>query len=237
MNNYLEAPYPTLAGHLIFDSKIEPVEDWTKEHAFPCVVVYTDYDKDQWTKSGRTYADRTITLTLELLVVQRGSGNGVAGDPYKLECPATDSEVETTLDILEAQVFRSLSASNEAADAFNYLGVSYVNTVSRRGASIEGGLRLAARQITLEMKTVRETYTTIPKEIEAFLAKLETANDYKDRVKDFRKVLLSGANETPVETVTHLLGYSLATAARLGAPEKGFILPPDIKYILSGGEP
>lgn len=35
LNNYLEEPWPTLAGPYIFDSKIEPVEDMKIDRVFP----------------------------------------------------------------------------------------------------------------------------------------------------------------------------------------------------------
>lgn len=235
LNNYMKEPYPTLAGPYIFDSKIEPVEDMATDTAFPCVVVYTDYDKDQWTKAGRSHADRVMSLTLELLVVQRDSEK--ADGSYKLECPMTDSEIESTLDVLEAQVFKALTAGGEASDAFNFICTGYINTISRRGASVEGGLRLAARQITLEMKTLREpAIAVIPEVVEHFLLRLDKSPDYHDRVEDIRKSLTANNGISSGDMSAKFFGYTKDTAARLGSPTgRQTVLPPVIVYNLHGG--
>ncbi|NKW80368.1 hypothetical protein HGG72_08445 [Ochrobactrum pecoris] len=190
------------------------------DRVFPCVVIYTDYDKDPWPKSGRTYEDRFMSLTFELLVVQtvKKDEEGNA-EPYSLECPSTDSEIETTLDALELQVFRALTKGSTASDVFNYLCPAYQNVVSRRGASVEGGLRLAARQVTVEMKAIRENAMgVIPPEIGAFLSRLQTFSDYSDRIDDITAMLTANANDTPNDRAMKTLGYTRDLAEKLGSP-------------------
>lgn len=212
LNNYLndEEPWPTLAGPNVFDSKIEPVEDMKIDRVFPCIVVYTDYDKDPWHKAGRSYEDRLLSLTFEMLVVQAVKVSEELGDQeYSLECPSTDSEIETTLDALEMQLFQSLTAGTVASDAFNYICPAYHTVTSRRGASVEGGLRLAARQLTVEMKAIREnTKGVIPAPIAAFLAKLETVEDYQDRVDDITALITKNAGDTASDRTIKTLGYT-----------------------------
>lgn len=215
-NNFMQEPWPTLAGPHVFDSKIEPVEDIKHDVMFPCVVVYTDYDKDHWAKSGRVHEDRILSLTLELLVVQTEQAND---GTYKLECPFADSEIETTLDALEHQVFRALTANTISSDAFNYICPAYVNITSRRGATVEGGIRLAARQISVEMKAIREpALGSIPEAVGVFLNRLETFDDYKDRVDDIRSLLTANSALTSAEVAARMLGYTRSLADRLGAP-------------------
>lgn len=221
LNNYMEEPWPTLAGPYIFDSKIEPVEDMKMDRVFPCVVVYTDYDKDPWPKAGRVHDDRFMSLTFEMLVVQTVKNDEATGQaqPYSLECPSTDSEIETTLDALELQMFRSLTKGTVASDAFNYICPSYHAVVSRRGASVEGGLRLAARQITVEMKAIRENAAgAVPVQIGSFLDRLTEFPDYADRVDDIIAMLTAGAADTPNERAMKMLGYTRDLAERLGSP-------------------
>ncbi|KAB2699331.1 hypothetical protein F9K79_09565 [Ochrobactrum sp. Kaboul] len=220
LNNYLEEPWPTLAGPFIFDSKIEPVEDMKIDRVFPCVVVYTDYDKDPWPKAGRVHEDRLMSLTFEMLVVQtvKKDEDG-AMEPYSLECPSTDSEIETTLDALELQMFRALTKGTIASDVFNYLCTSYQTVVSRRGASVEGGLRLAARQVTVEMKAIRENAAgVIPGDIQRFLDRLQTFPDYSDRVDDIVAMLTANAADTPNDRAMKMLGYTRDLAEKLGSP-------------------
>ncbi|CCF19160.1 exported protein of unknown function [Pseudorhizobium banfieldiae] len=236
LNNYMAAPWPTLAGPNIFDSKIEPVEDMAKDRAFPCCVVYTDYDKDHWSKAPAGHKSRMMTVTLELLIVQTAQDQSTA-DPYKLECPFTDSEIETSLDIFETQIFRALGEGTEASDAFNYICPGVENVISRRGASIEGGQRLAARQITLEMKTIRENIQgTIPPQIAAFLDRAEQHPDYADRIIDIRAAMTSPATKTPNERYMQAFGYSRDTSARLGRPVgPQVMLPANLTFTLNTG--
>lgn len=234
LNNFMKQPWPTLAGPHIFDSKIEPIEDMKHDRAFPCCVVYTDYDKDHWAKSGKIHADRLMTVTLELLVVQAEKEKDA--EVYKLECPMTDSEIETTLDIFETQIFRALTSGTTASDAFNYICPAYVNAISRRGASMEGGLRLAARQITIEMKAVRDnTAGVIPSELEPFLAELAQHSDYSDRVMDIRAAYTAPSAGTEYEIKMRTLGYTRNLANMLGTPSGQLsLLPPELTFIPRG---
>ncbi|MCO5730084.1 hypothetical protein [Rhizobium sp. SSA_523] len=225
--------WPTLAGPNIFDSKIEPVEDMAADRAFPCCVVYTDYDKDHWSKGAADKKDRLMTVTLELLIVQvaevitTGPDGSVVTPTYSLETPATDSEIETSLDLFEVQIFRALNADNEAAGCFNFLCPSYENVISRRGASIEGGTRLAARQITLEMKAPRDNvYGAIPPAIGAFLDKLEEHNDYGGRVDDIRAMFLASKDDTAAEKVAKAYSYPSIVARKLGYETGSQVLLP-----------
>lgn len=246
LNNYLQAPWPTLAGPNIFDSKIEPVEDIQADRVFPCCVVYTDYDKDPFNKGAKVHANRMMTVTLELLIVQarqESPGNDGQGNPlpavYRLDCPYTDSEIETSLDMFEVQIFRALTKGTEASDAFNYICPSYENVISRRGASIEGGVRLAARQLTMEMKALRDNIAgTIPDQIAAFLAKLEQHADYEERVGEIRDMMTEAASDTASERTMRAFGYTRDLAGRLGTPPgPQILLPANITYNLEGMSP
>ena len=242
LNNYMQgAPWPTLAGPNNFDSKIEPVEDMQTDRAFPCCVVYTDYDKDHWNKGSGAHKERTMTVTLELLIVQAEQVVSTDGGPptYQLDCPFTDSEIETSLDFMEVQIFRALAAGNEATDCFNYLCPTYVAVISRRGASVEGGQRLAARQLTMEMKAIRDNVMgVIPPPIEAFLGKLEQFPDYAERVEELRAIMTAPAAATPNEKIMRAFSYSRDLATRLGSPPgPQFIMPSNLTYHFQGLSP
>ena len=242
LNNYMQGePWPTLAGPNIFDSKIEPVEDMKLDRAFPCCVVYTDYDKDHWNKGAGAHKDRMMTITLELLIVQAEQVEGENGAPptYQLDCPFTDSEIETSLDIMEMQIFRALAQGTEASDCFNYLCPSYHNVISRRGASVEGGQRLAARQITMEMKGIRDNVAgVIPADVATFLDRLEQFPDYAERVDELRALMTAPASATANERAMRAFGYSRDLADRLGIPAgPQVLLPADLTYHFTGLQP
>lgn len=238
LNNFMEQPWPTIAGPNIFDSKIEPVDDTPFDRAFPTCVVYTDYDRNHWNKGSRIHSDRLLTLTLELLVV---TAEKVGGDSvtYQLDCPVTDSEIETSLDMFETQIFRALSAGNEASNCFSYLCPTYDAVISRRGASVEGGLRLAARQITLETKALRDPVLgTIPPEVEAFLVRLECQPDYAERVGSIRMMLTEPASWPADRQLANAAGYPGRVIEMLGGPTSPLtVLGPTITFLNPQGGP
>lgn len=230
LNNYLQRPYPTLAGRRVFDSKIEPVEDIAKDTAFPCVVVYTDYDKDHWSKATMAHKKRLLSVTLEMLIVQ--AKKGAKPNSYKLDCPYTDSEIEISLDILEWQVARALKMPNAATTCFNYIASDFVNITSRRGATVAGGQRLAARQITLEINAVRDNEIgIIPQPVDAFLTELGMHSDYGRVVEDIRQMMLMNADDTPAENIMKIFGYTESMTRLLAAvQDPSAVLPPDIVW-------
>ena len=234
LNNFMEAPWPTLAGSNIFDSKIEPVEDMKGDRAFPCGVVYTDYDKDGWNKAGVSHKDRLLTVTFEMLIVQAEKVDSNGGlEVYRLNTPVTDPEIEASLDIFEAQVYRALQKPSLSADLFSYLCTSVVNVISRRGASVEGGSRLAARQITIEMKTLRDNpEQRIPSQVAAFLNKLETFDEYADVAAEVRSFWTQDQPSDQRQLSRNTFGYFDDLGARLALPPAGVgVLPPNITYI------
>jgi hypothetical protein len=234
LNNYLEEPWPTIAGPNIFDSKIEPVEDMKTDRAFPCCVVYTDYDKDHWLKGKKAHGKRLMTVTLELLIVQAENVDG--SEDYRIDVPVTDSEIESSLDVFEVQVLRALSAGTEASDAFNYLCPGYENMISRRGASIEGGTRLAARQLTMEMEAIQDNASgVVPASLEPFLQRLAEHNDYSGRVDDIRQIMTALSMDTPNERVMKIFGYSRDVTSRLVGPVGPQVrLPSDLTFNING---
>lgn len=235
LSNFNNKPWPTVAGRNIFDSKIEPVEEMKADEIFPVAVVYTDYDKDHWNKGRKAHDRRVMTVTIELLVIQAEIQVLEEDEPevFKIECPQTDSEIETTLDIFEAQVFRALASDHPAAELFNHLAPSYQNAVSRRGATVEGGQRLAARQITLELEAHRDPILkVIPPEVEKFLTVLETSGDYGIRVPAIREFMLANQNATDSQIAKRMLGYTKGMAELLSAPVgPTVLLPANLTFI------
>ena len=227
LNNFGEEPWPTLAGKHIFDSKIEPIEDFVKDAAYPLVVVYTDYDTNFWTHHSSISPDRTrrITLTMELVVAQISEDN----QEFQIGLPITDSEVETTLDVLEAQIFTAFSKENVAADCFRHLVTRYGELISRRGASVESGQRLAARQITIECEVGQDPLNgTVATPVQSFLDKLVGNADYGGRLSEFTRSYLRNAGlsdrEQKLENLTlsdaagGLLGFERGSQPVLGTP-------------------
>ncbi|MBO6755747.1 MAG: hypothetical protein JJ902_05440 [Roseibium sp.] len=226
--NFNEEPYPTLARQHVFDSKIEPVQSLRNKHSYPICVVYTDYDKDALAHGSMQNKHRHLTVTFEIFCALVSEADD---DVYQLEYPLIDAELETTLDIFEAQIFHALQAENLAADTFRALMHAYDSVVSRRGATVEGGQKLAARQIVIEGKCLRDPQNgEVPQNVEPFLTELETRGEYADRVAYIR----AAYERTLTAAQQHAfgMGYSTATARNLGydtGPEVR--LPSNVTYV------
>lgn len=235
ISNFSTSPFPTLAGNLVFDSRIEPVENISENVTFPAVVVYTDYERHGWAHHSSAGRDRLLTTTFELLTAQISK----KGDHFVVSLPASDSELETTLDVLEAQIVNALRADNVAANCWRYLMMRYEDVISRRGATAEGGQKIAARQITVEASVPRgPTDGSVPGPVAAFLTALETHPDFNDRVEAIRDLYTAPASMTAAERLLHAMGWTTEAGHILGY-ERGpsALLPPNVVWTGPTGSP
>lgn len=138
LKNGSEAPYPTLAGINVHDSKIDSLN--TKDDkAHPIISIYTDKD------SGFSYRpdeheERNIEIIIELRIAS------VNDEGFAV--PATDVELEIKLDMLEQQIKNCiLNVANPFTEIFQNFVTAINGWNSNRIASNEGGLKFAARQI------------------------------------------------------------------------------------------
>jgi hypothetical protein len=138
----------TLAGPRVADSAIEPIDVAVGEVRLPIITVTTDDDvvdpqgRDVW--SGR----RDLDLVIEMAVATEVKDGGFT-------IPQTDAGFEWTLDIMEHQIERALfDEGTPWAAVFMRLVPRVHKRVSRRGASVERGVRFAARQLVLTVDTV-----------------------------------------------------------------------------------
>lgn len=237
LTNYAAAPFPTLLGKMVFDSRIEPVEDFQDLRTLPICVVYTDYDKDGW-RHHSIKRPRVLSITLEVLVAQVGKAPPEADAEYALAYPETDSETEAFLDILEHQIRVALDADNAAAECWRHLFQAASNVVSRRGATAEGGNKLAARQITVEaVMPGGTTQGVLAPPIAAFLddivAKEHYYAEYADKV---RALYEAPASLSAAQQLIAAMGWSHDLSGKLGyEPGGSVVLPSDVVWVTSGG--
>lgn len=145
LSNNEATPFPTIAGPLVFDSKMDPIADTLGETMMPCVIVYTD--KDEQTKldrgNGTLFHERRIGLTIECCI-GTFSKNGATW----LE---TDPELEAMLDVFEWQVWFTLWGQSPGAVAWRKLIKQIESWSSVPGRSADGNTRISVRQITAHL--------------------------------------------------------------------------------------
>lgn len=135
----------TLAGSRVFDSRIAPFDFMNAEDRKPLVIVLTDDDNSEIMGRDTVAGQRSLDLVIEIAVAKPVMMEGGVTD---IEIPDTDNGYELILDILEAQIEKALRVyPGTWPDIFRSLVSRYRNTVSRRTADQQKGIKFAARQI------------------------------------------------------------------------------------------
>lgn len=159
------APWPTLAGPNVYDTRADPIEaadDWAafldNIEGQPIIILYTE-DDETTPSSGEYPPDREVVgLVVEILIAAKGIVNVVnaQGAPQavgSLAAAITDWQREALLDLLEAQVRAALDPQGYQAPAV-YLAVAmelhHVRSVPQRDVSKT--VRLAARTLRLTLR-------------------------------------------------------------------------------------
>jgi len=136
----------TLAENRVYDSVIDPIDQAVLENRQPFVVVSTEDHDVAVTGRDLVYGMHECRLMIETAAASRVA---IAGEDA-FAIPHTDEGMELVLDILEHQIMAALTRERTAWSRVFMNLVPIVRTrQSRRGASTEGGVRFAARQIAI----------------------------------------------------------------------------------------
>lgn len=220
--NFWREPWPTLAQGLVFDSKVEPIENMEVDIAYPVIVVYTDYDKNHIAHQDLQHTDRTMTVTFELLMAVLVENDGDDPNEYTLRTPYTDAQLEASLDVMESQLFNALRVDNSAANCFRSLAFGVENVVSRRGATTEGGTKIAARQVTYEARVIQELARPIlPAFAKPFLDEIEQTDGWKSMAHTLRGLFTIFDDVEALERLRQTMGWSMETRRKLAYPDPG----------------
>lgn len=217
---FWKEPWPTLAEHLIFDSKVEPIENMEVDVAYPVIVVYTDYDKNHVAHQDIMHTNRTMTVTFELLMAVLTQAGDDTSAGYVLRTPYTDSQLEASLDVMESQLFAALRADNSAANCFRSIAYGMENVVSRRGATTEGGTKIAARQVTYEARVIQELARPIlPIFAVDFLNELQLSDGMEAMASTVRSLYEASNSVDALERLRQTMGWTAETKKKLAYPD------------------
>jgi hypothetical protein len=199
-------------------------------------VIYTDYDRNSIAHAETLIGPRTMTVTFELLI---GILSKDETANYTLNFPVTDSELEASLDIFEYQIFEALRADNAAANVFRTICYGPQQITSRRGATTEGGTKIAARQITYEANSLHEPSSPIaPSWLRAFLDQLAASNGFGGIGEQLKAIYDGNAPVTDHERIVRTMGWSKDTYDRLGYPTKPYVtLGTPVTWLDQHGQP
>lgn len=103
-------PWPTIAGRMVYDSRLVPAEDLAEAERRPVVMIYTDETEGAPRQTnGRLPLAVQVDLRIEIAIPQLVSvtvedEDGETREEVFAGFPLTDPEAEAHLDLLESQV-------------------------------------------------------------------------------------------------------------------------------------
>lgn len=151
---------PTIAEGRVFDSRISAEQpDVFGEDARPTVIILTDGDEGDALsdQNGGPPFHRRIDLVFDIGMVCQEKADGDA-DGYLVGYPDTDARLEASLDILQTQIVRWLSASDDPLSIWFQNHVRIWKQESHRQVDDNSAVKMARRLLTLTCELNDDSY-------------------------------------------------------------------------------
>ena len=140
----------TLAEGRVFDSAIAPIDQTIAEERQPILIVTTDDHEMEVTGRDLFHGNVSCDLVIEAAIAARVELTAGDDGETMIAIPHTDEGMELALDIMEHQIMAALTRErSDWSRVWMKLVPRVSRRLSRRGASVEKGVRFAARQIVL----------------------------------------------------------------------------------------
>ena len=140
----------TLAETRVYDSAIAPIDQTIAEERQPILIVTTDDHEMEVTGRDLFHGPVACELVIEAAIAARVEVAGDGESESVITIPHTDEGMELALDLMEHQVMAALIRERTPwSRVWMKLVPRLSRRLSRRGASVEKGVRFAARQIVL----------------------------------------------------------------------------------------
>lgn len=155
-----DGPWPTLAAKNAFLSRLDPIDDLSPQERRPVAIIYTeDESGEPGQLAGGPPFDLTVDLMVDLSIVAQVTDDG---DTYGVGSPYLDDELETSLDVFEAQVVFVLMFGPTGKLWRDLTGRKVISTHSTIKRGSEEGARLAIRTLHIKVKVPDDTYNPTP---------------------------------------------------------------------------
>jgi hypothetical protein len=155
-----EPARPTIAEGRVYDSRISPESpDTFSEDAKPVVIVLTDGDEGEALsdQNGGPPFHRRIDLVFDIGMVVQEKAPDDGGD-YVVGYPDTDARAEASLDVLQTQIVRFLSASSDPLAIMFQRFVRPWKQESHRQVEDNTSVKLARRLFTMTCEVNDDCY-------------------------------------------------------------------------------
>ena len=152
-------PFPTMAGTHVFDSRVAPISDVSPDERRPIAVVYTERDYyNPGQRAGGPPFLHLIDLVVQTSLVVRDTGAA----EYTVGVPATDAELDASLDLFEAQILFCLVYGPTGALWRKLTGRRILDIQSAVHRDSEDGARLAERTMTIRVAVDEDEFDPAP---------------------------------------------------------------------------
>lgn len=152
--------WPTLARSYVYDSKVDPINEFADDEARIVAVVFTEGDDHlRIAQTGPYFYSSLVDLVIEIAAVARvrmPDGDYVAG------LAVSDAELEADLDVLEQQIWWRLHIDPSGASFRSLVHLPFDQWYSEARRSAEEGQRLAARTIRIKVKMRDQCFVASP---------------------------------------------------------------------------
>jgi hypothetical protein len=206
----------TLAENRVYDSAIDPIDLTIAENRQPILVVMTDEHEAIPTGRDLFHTDASCDVIIEAAIASRVEIEGEVG----ITIPHTDEGMELVLDMMEHQVIAALTRERTAwSRVWMKLVPRVKRRLSRRGASAEGGVRFAARQIVLTCDLIEAPTdgAAIPDgSTWADVLAVMEADDALQPIAGLIRATIEGEPIADWKRAANMLGIHMATANALG---------------------
>ena len=140
----------TLAEGRVYDSAIASIDQTIAEERQPILIVTTDDHEMEVTGRDLFHGNVSCDLVIEAAIAARVEVPAGDDGESMIAIPHTDEGMELALDIMEHQIMAALTRERSNwSRVWMKLVPRVSRRLSRRGASVEKGVRFAARQIVL----------------------------------------------------------------------------------------
>lgn len=150
LTNGYTAPYPTLAGGRVFDSRIDPLQGLADTDLVPTIIVTAeDHQGENLSPtSGGPPFGNIVDLTLDLSI---GLGGNADGIPRMIE---SEPELEAALDWMEARAQWALylDPHNVWGAKFREIAIQTSGWRSNVYRERDANVRLSARQVIAQVR-------------------------------------------------------------------------------------
>ncbi|WP_056033388.1 hypothetical protein [Loktanella sp. 3ANDIMAR09] len=199
--------------------------DARSESERPFILIYTDDSEAQGVETRSLRQNGMVDFVCEfglatpMFEVDPDTGGTIISG---INVPLTDATMEATLDLIDADIVRALTANDEWADLWRGLSNSVSKIKRVRTTTVDQGIRLAARQIRVTLDVLPDPIPGQP------IAAASIWRRVSDAIRQDEPALGPVADRFMVasggpidEVVSQGLGLSRVAADRLGVLNRG----------------